>query len=943
MSFEPNDEQERIIENVKGIYLVDAGAGTGKTVTITERYKKLLDEDGIKPEDLLLMTFTNNAAERMKEKIISKSNYNQAELRYAPVSTFHSYCKRIVDSHGFNIPQILGIEDNLSTPVRIIENRVIEERKFSRFFEHFVKDHTEYNNFYRILHDKNELLHLIKSLAVKGIIPTMKGWFKKGEEYLDGNIEEFRKIFREVNAPQTGKSGNETNSKLMGRFRYRDKCFEPGTPNEIDVRGDGSQKQIHEKYFDEAFLENRKKLKEFVHDLYFEYVKYCLSKNYLNFSFLMMFAFVILHEKHELRDEIAFEYVMIDEFQDTNEIQFKLTMLLSKSNNICVVGDWKQSIYGFQDASIENIMNFGDRIKKYKKELNRDYQRIKYSVEKIEKIELIDSYRSTQEILDFSKGALFLRGNNDEEIDAEKVMEKVVSLESKKTLGKGEIEAFCSKEEKKAILEKIEKIVDNENYTIKENEKERKLRYSDIAILTRTRRFGLEIQKTSHDYGIPAAYEGGIELFRTDPAIILLAWVRILQYNDSRRGWSVVLEQAGYNLTETKIILDTKKYPKDMIDFKNELVKLKEISTVSRKVFDRYGIDDGFSARLTESLEKIFRISYMNKSEIIGFIGDCIESGQTEDVDNSLDENVVTIQTMHSSKGLEYPVVFISDINTKRFPSTGSDKSVIVYDNFAGIRQKKKYLDEGRPYIYDNWGSEILLKCLSGKYDEERRLMYVAMTRAMKYLYISADSERASTFFTDLKIEKKDIEPKLKKSITESNEPNNLIAEKAKEKLPLKIPVQAITIHKKHGGRGKELGNKVHSFAEKIGKGFEAEPKNVDEKNVKAFLDSLKGKKITEESMFLPVVVNGRQMVLSGRIDLLHFIGEKIEIIDYKTYKDPEVEKEYIKQLSVYYQVLKEVFPKKEIKAFIFYTELGELKEIKPLSFDEIKKLIKIK
>ena len=87
-----------------------------------------------------------------------------------------------------------------------------------------------------------------------------------------------------------------------------------------------------------------------IHDVYFEYLEFALERNFLNFGFLQLFAFVLLCVDHVLRDRVAFEYVMVDEFQDTNEIRFELALLLAGTDNLCVVSDWKQTRILFLDV-----------------------------------------------------------------------------------------------------------------------------------------------------------------------------------------------------------------------------------------------------------------------------------------------------------------------------------------------------------------------------------------------------------------------------------------------------------------------------------------------------------------------------------------------------------------------------------------------------------------
>jgi superfamily I DNA/RNA helicase len=95
-AFDPNDDQQRLITSTDGIYLVNAGAGTGKTFTITRRYANILDQPGIEPDDILLATFTRNAAAEMADRIAQYSEYDPVQLRDAPISTFHSYCYRLL-------------------------------------------------------------------------------------------------------------------------------------------------------------------------------------------------------------------------------------------------------------------------------------------------------------------------------------------------------------------------------------------------------------------------------------------------------------------------------------------------------------------------------------------------------------------------------------------------------------------------------------------------------------------------------------------------------------------------------------------------------------------------------------------------------------------------------------------------------------------------------
>ena len=138
----PNDQQQELIDATEGTYLVDAGAGTGKTFTVTRRYANILDQDDVEPEDLLLLTFTNNAAEEMKDRIVAHCDYGMAALRDAPISTFHSLAHDILLRYGFEAPQILGIDDRITSSTQLLESEVIENERFREFTGQFVRDHS---------------------------------------------------------------------------------------------------------------------------------------------------------------------------------------------------------------------------------------------------------------------------------------------------------------------------------------------------------------------------------------------------------------------------------------------------------------------------------------------------------------------------------------------------------------------------------------------------------------------------------------------------------------------------------------------------------------------------------------------------------------------------------------------------------------------------------
>jgi superfamily I DNA/RNA helicase len=937
----PNEKQRELINSLDGTYLVDAGAGTGKTFAITRRYANILDLTEATPDDILLITFTRNAATEMKDRIVRHCDYGATELSDAPIQTFHSVCHDILQEHGFDAPTRLGIDDHIPSTVQIIEDDIVEDALFREFFEQFVDEHSEYQDTLRTISDPTELLGLIGQLASKGVFPTSDGWYRDGERHLDGDFSAFKRQFDQLNAPRNGGSKQSRLRSKLNRYG-KDKCYRPDAPSKSELRGDG--KQIPDNVAARIFDEERDHLKSFVHDVYFEYLEFALSRNYLNFGFLQLFAFVLLCEDHTLRENVGFEYVMVDEFQDSSEIQFKLALLLADTENLCVVGDWKQSIYSFQYAAVENILEFDSRLRNFAADLNSDHPRIQYDTSSVQTIELEKNYRSTQSILDFSEESLVTPAAKYDSVDEQAVRDRIVNLQSTAGYDNTQIEALQHEDEYKALLTAIHDIVDNEEYEVEaEDGSLRSPEYRDIAVLTRTRDFGRELQSVADEYELPMSYEGGIELFRTDQAKLLLAWLRIVEYN-ADRGWAPVLEHAGYSLDEVKHILDTNAYPDEMLAFRETLSSTDSLGGLLRRIFDRYDFTGPRADVLLHTIESIHDVTTLTRGDLIRFIARGIERGSTHEVNTSAGENSVTVQTIHATKGLEHPIVILANMNSGRFPPSSGGGSTITYDDAVGLRQRKVYADDhGQPYIYDNWKTDVVNKCLARNYDEERRLLYVAITRAENHMLFTAGDD-PNEFIQKLPVELRPAEVEV---------PMFEAAEDGRSTLDVTLPTpEGPTSYSPHSlmdetvyenveeGMGKDFGTQVHDFAERYVLGEDIDPRNEDEQHVRSLLDSLSGVLRAEESAYLPLDIESGRITLSGVIDLLHISPERVEIIDYKTDRSRHAETEYRKQLSVYYHVLDALYPSRAIEPKIFYTESGTTVPVTPLNKEDLRKLV---
>ncbi|MFB6201781.1 MAG: UvrD-helicase domain-containing protein [Halorhabdus sp.] len=949
----PNEQQSELIESTDGVYLVDAGPGTGKTFAITRRYGTIVDQSGIEPEDILLVTFTRSAATEMKERIVDHSSYGLRELADAPIQTFHSYCHDLLREHGYAAPTHLGLDERITGSTQVIDEELIETERFREFFSGFRDAHPEYTDFYRVLSNPGELLDLIKELASKGIFPTTDGWYRDSESHLDGDFEAFKEEFDVVNEPR---NDGRKQSKLrddLSRFG-RNKTYLSDAPSKSKLRGGRGTKQLDANVATDVFHEDRDDLKAFVHDVYIEYLRFALRRNYLNFGFLQLFAFVLLCEDQDVRQAAQFDYVMVDEFQDTSEIQFKLALLLSGTDNFCAVGDWKQSIYSFQYADVRNILNFEERLERFKADLNHDGDRVSLDTGSLTRIELQENYRSTESIIDLSEKAIVTPASDNDEVET--TPDDVIELSSNSAFDNTVVDGISHEEEHEAVLSTIEKIVGNDDYAVEDdNGNPRSPEYRDIAVFTRTRDYGRELLDAADEYNFPMAYDGGIELFRTDPAKLLLAWLRILD-SDADRGWAVVLEQIGYTSSEIEHILQAETYPPDPATFRDELRELESIGAVARRVLDRYGFTGDTGDVLLHTIQSVYDSTTVTQGELIQFIERGIENGTTVDVHANAGDNAVTVQTIHTAKGLEYPIVILANMNEGSFPPRSGGSSLIHYQDPVGLRQRKIYSEENHyPHVYSNWRYDVLRRCLPQEYDEERRLLYVAVTRAENHVVFAAGDE-PNTFLEELPvdIEKIDItiDPLDRDGLSEAelpftvttpagpigHTPHSLMDESVFEETDEQMEASAKT---EPETRGMDFGSQVHDFAEAYALGDDVSPSNQHERRVVEFLDGLAGELHVEEPITLPIDVDSHRVTISGIVDLVHVTADHVEIVDYKTDSTRHAQPEYQKQLSVYYHVLSEWFTDKDVTTSILYTTDGSREWVEPLSQAALRSLVR--
>ena len=593
-----------------------AGAGSGKTRSLTHRIAYLIEEKGVAPWNILAITFTNKAAQEMRERVDALVGYGSEDIW---ISTFHATCSRILRRHI----DLLGYDRNFT------------------------------------IYDASDQKSLMKE-----VLKEMKIDTKQFPE---------RSVMSEISSAK-----NEYKSPLDYRNEY------------------GSN-----------FRNQR------IADIYEHYQKRLKENNALDFDDLLVKMVDLFQTNPDVLEHYQdrFQYIMVDEYQDTNTVQFLLVSLLAKKyRNLCVVGDDDQSIYKFRGANIYNILNF--------EKVFPDAQVIR----------LEQNYRSTQNILNAANGVI---ANNKGR------KEKKLWTENQK----GELVHFKQYDTE---YDEADGVVSRINFLAM-----RGVQYKDMAILYRTNAQSRIFEEKLKQKNIPYAIVRGISFYDRKEIKDLMSYLKVVDsgmddlsvkriINVPKRGIGqttinrlqefAILNQmsfldAVFNADEipevTRALSKLHKFA-DMIEEFREYASEHEISELLEHILDvtQYraeleaeGTDESIS-RL-EDIEELFNdIAYYEEEEenpnLRDFLAEKDMYTLNAGIDNLEDENnKVLLMTLHNAKGLEFNNVFLGGMEEGVFPGFGAMMSG----------------DE----------SEI---------EEERRLCYVGITRAKERLFLSAAKRR---------------------------------------------------------------------------------------------------------------------------------------------------------------------------------------------------------
>jgi len=928
---EPNEGQRRLIEGHDGIRVVDAGPGTGKTYTIAQRYASMVAA-GIDPTEILLITYTSTAAKEMRTRVGAALPAGPIQLAGAPIATFHAHAQSLLREHGGQVPQHLGLDASLLGDEQLIEDTAELDRRFREFITRFEAEHPTHARWFATLREPAQLRVVIDALAARGAIPTVDGWYRNGAALVRGDRDALAATAAAANLADGG-SRSDALARARRRLRRHADAYTEAAPDVDALAVDG---QLDPALIEQLVHTTDPELEGFIHDVYVAYLRWMLRQGYLSHGIALLFAFVLLTAEPAVRTAVAVPYVMVDEFQDTNPLQFQLMLLLASAPNLCVVGDWRQSIYGFQHADVANIRDFDRRLHRFHAALTAERDLLGWTPTSPEQIALEQTYRSTRPIIDAAAGALSLPANR-REVDGGVPPTAAPPLSAVRTDPPARLQKLAHPEEATLVCDRIAAVVGDDAWTVPDADGDlRPPRFDDIAVFSRTRSFARELLAAALDCGIPMQYEGGIQLFHTDAAKLVLAWLRILD-GDRPAGWAAVLLAAGYPLNGIKQRIERGDYPLDLQGFRRALAAADSLGAVLRAILGRYGYDGPIADALIAELLDSYESDVRTRGDLIRQIETGMETDAVVEVDLPAGAHAVTLKTIHAAKGEEYPIVICANLNTHQFPSSERPMAgTIRYDPLAGLQATHTY-DPDRAYRFRRWETDILAAVDPPTYDEERRLLYVAMTRAETHLLVTAGA-RPSPFYTELQIDETSVEPRPPAVAVDHDAVDPLSLEDVDTARPVRTGVHALLDDSVYAGRrrgkGKLFGDALHATAELLARGEDTPVDTPDAGAVATLLDGLDGTLHPEQSVVCPLPTDP-PVVLSGIVDLLVEGPEGITLIDYKTDVDRSARAEYRLQLSVYHHTVAGATDR-PVETAIFWTDAGERDDIDPLPLSAV-------
>ncbi len=679
-----NDEQLRAVTHGDGPLMIIAGAGTGKTTVITKRIAWLIAQGKATPDRILALTFTDKAANEMEERVDMLLPMGYVDLS---MSTFHAFCERVLREHGIDI----GLPQDF-TVVSEVDAWLLMRRHLADFSLDYYRPRGNPTKFFRIL-----LGHFSRAKD-EGISP---------EQYI---------THVETMIENTAGGAPEAFAAMP----------------------------------DEERLECTK-FRE-VASAYRKYQEILLTEGALDFGDLLAYTVELLKTRPNILAEYRnrYSYVVVDEFQDTNTVQYELVRLLSApKNNLTIVGDDDQAIYKFRGAALANILRFRE-----------DYPNTA-------KIVLTQNYRSGKVILDHAYTSI--SGNNPHRLEASEGLSKKLSSNTEHSGFVHHLHAATLDDEVDTVIETLGKLHDENGAA-----------WSDFAILVRGNDHADPFLDALERAGIPFRFLALSGLYSKPIILDALAYLRVihaphdspslyrmlshprlgltqsdlasLMFYAKRKGMSLFdlltyADAAGISMDGRNRILDMIHTIGELRDLAKRLPVV-ELFVATVKKTGLLADCQSFSELEQQELYRLLhrflaRLKRFSTTNDDGTLAPFLAefdaeraAGESGAISQDPEEgpDVVSVMTVHGSKGLEFRYVFLVNLVEQRFPTVSRSSTI----NFPpGLIEKNEALDD--------------------HIAEERRLFYVAMTRAKEGLYLmsaedygGARTKKISRFLAEL-------------------------------------------------------------------------------------------------------------------------------------------------------------------------------------------------
>lgn len=802
--------QKKAIDIRNTNVVVSASAGSGKTAVLVERLCQLVLKDHISIDSILAMTFTKDAAAEMKARLLSKlkeqpkTKYilqQMALLETASISTIDSFCLSIVQNYYYKIPisYTMSKQTASSAQTRISFENAYKHAIQDLDLNSYTKLKMYFHSFGKTEEDIQKYIEDILAIINSKSEEDAKAWMENIQEsytYLNPKIMEYAlkyfhnhclamteildEVINQIAKPEDYEIKKEYLSKCLDATSYSDfkSQFELYLKNTIGFKKtidkvDYSKYQtsfkehetrIVENLFDEAFylkdIQSHKNLVDTLFDLtnkvklYFQLEK--KKMEVIDFNDMEHFAYQLLQDpmiKEEMYNK--YQMILVDEFQDTNELQEKIIASFCHENNVFRVGDIKQSIYGFRQANPKIMQAWME------KEDDNNTPLL-----------LQENYRSNASVIQFNNDFYSKIMNN------ELLGEQFKDIDIANVGTKGQME---SPQYPVRFLYTEYKDEEGNKATIKKNHNENRfdliaqdiiekhnagMPYKSMCVLTRNHAPQEKLKAVFEAYNIPAMITIDHGFF-TNPSIqIVISTLKALEDLTDDISLCASLMSPLFNVSFSQIAkccIDKEKGTSLYMSIKNEdfmkpffELYANKNKTITQLLQYIYAYNNFYYASTTvqdkNNLDYLLELAgqFENQNDIHSFVlqlsKDAMQDQTQEASLYGKEDDVVQVKTMHQSKGLQFPVVYILSQHEQR-DKHGS--SCILLDSTLGLSLKGLSLDYKLKY------NSIYHLALQTKKElddlaEEMRVFYVATTRPQKELVIVDTIESIEDFYSPL-------------------------------------------------------------------------------------------------------------------------------------------------------------------------------------------------